>query len=643
MPLGLRFSSWYEYYDALPASSVVNKGKIEQMLKSFDSNLSADEARAAMARNQDFVFLARTGLNKALGLFHHLEISGGTIIDPDEDCAFFVGLDQTNAIVATPDAAVLFCQPPQQAREVAKREDIMNCSSLQDVKDLKGSASQSIRARNFIPVPPFLVKTLGASIAVNKDDTYQIFFDVITAIKEFDEAHKNDAEFKEKAATKCKQLLHWLYVASTDVDATSIAQVHFAICTNESISAKMKDFEKSNFVQVPNPQAQVTNALVAPLEQLATSSRTTQEMLLKMSATQDKGTSSSSEKSFSKMPESYRNMLLNASSIGEAKPSTVGEEAMEFFKQPGIKQAHIHLNSLLDGKGIRVSIPHSVVNALYCGAFKWSNLATPSGFAASVLETESYLRNDVLREAMVLEASTKFEISDEYVEKLTKTAIQFPTVAEDLIERFKAMRELALFFFPAESYIAQFYIKLANWNMRYRRIIDLRVAMDAKFIAKFLVATDSRVNMYLEECMKAEDPTDISPRWLNADSICESIEMNAFYFTLPASVKSVVASDEKSRKRKAEDDKPKERRTSEKVVNHNQVQEWKLHEGEDYATVFRHKVKGGPRLSMGCHGCHKFHNKGFCYTDCDNAASHCVLVGDDHDKFDARVKALRGE
>ena len=645
MPLGLQFSSWYEYYDALPASSVVNKGKMEQMLKSFDFSSSADEARAAMARNQDFVFLARTGLNKALGLFHHLEISGGTIIDPDEDCAFFVGLNQANAIIATPDAKILFRQPHPQAYEVARREDIMNCSCLQDVKDLKESASQSIRARNFIPVPPFLVRTLGKSIAVNKEDTYKIFFDVITAIKEFDETHKDDEEFKEKAATKCKQLLHWLYVASTDDDITGIAQIQFSICTNEGITARMKEFEKKNFEEVTNPHAQVTDALVAPLEQLAASSRTTQETLLKMSATQEKGaTTSTAEKSFSKIPESYRNMLLNASSVGEARPSALGEEAMEFFKQSGIKQAHIHLNSLLDGKGIRVSIPHSVVNALYCGDFKWSNLATPSGFAASVLETESYLRNDVLREAMVLEASTKFEISDEYVEKLTKTSVQFPTTAEDVIERLKAMRELSAFFFPVESYITQFYIRLVNWSMRYRRIIDLRVALDTKFIAKFLVATDSRINMFLEECMKAEEPMDISPRWLNADSICESIEVNNFYFTLPASVKSIVSPDERGKKRKAVLEKEKDHtKSSVRVTNNKQVEEWKLREGEDYMTVFRHKAKGGPTLSMGCHGCHKFHNKGFCYSDCVNAASHCVLVGDDHAKMDARIKALRGE
>jgi hypothetical protein len=73
------------------------------------------------------------------------------------------------------------------------------------------------------------------------------------------------------------------------------------------------------------------------------------------------------------------------------------------------------------------------------------------------------------------------------------------------------------------------------------------------------------------------------------------------------------------------------------------VKNWKLKEGESYETVFKDKVLGGPKLSMGCFGCHKFHNKGMCYSDCNNAASHCVLSGADFTKFGARVKALRGE
>ena len=211
MPLGLKFDTWSEYYDARPASSVINKGKMEQLMRSFDSILSADDAKAAMTRNTDLVFLARTGLNKTLGFIHHFDLEGGTIIDPEEDYAFFVGLNRANAIIATPDAETLFRAPHPDAYAVAKREDIMSCTSLAEVENLQASNSQSIKARNFIPVPPFLVKVLSDSIATNKAKTSSIFLDVITAIKEFDTLHEGDDEFTEKAATKCKMLLHWLY------------------------------------------------------------------------------------------------------------------------------------------------------------------------------------------------------------------------------------------------------------------------------------------------------------------------------------------------------------------------------------------------------------------------------------------------
>ena len=55
MPLGLEYDTWYEYYDARPTSSVIKKGKMEQMMRSFDSTLSVNEARAAMMKNKDIV------------------------------------------------------------------------------------------------------------------------------------------------------------------------------------------------------------------------------------------------------------------------------------------------------------------------------------------------------------------------------------------------------------------------------------------------------------------------------------------------------------------------------------------------------------------------------------------------------------
>ena len=54
-------------------------------------------------------------------------------------------------------------------------------------------------------------------------------------------------------------------------------------------------------------------------------------------------------------------------------------------------------------------------------------------------------------------------------------------------------------------------------------------------------------------------------------------------------------------------------------------------------------MKQGRILSMGCKGCHKFYNKVFCYSDCNNKDSHCKLIGNDKEKFDERIKQMRGE
>jgi hypothetical protein len=181
-------------------------------------------------------------------------------------------------------------------------------------------------------------------------------------------------------------------------------------------------------------------------------------------------------------------------------------------------------------------------------------------------------------------------------------------------------------------------INIVSWCKENRRIPDLRIASDIKFIAKFLVSTDSRVNLFLDACIKAESPAKVPLRWFDTQSIYPSIKLNKFYYSLPTSVKHVSPS--------AVDDKRdlngNTKARSTRVVNNHMVEEWKLRENKDYS-VFRHKVMEGPMLSTGCWGCHKFHNQGFCFSDCANAASHCQLKGNDFKLFNNRIKALRGE
>ena len=51
MPLRLKYATWYKYYDSCPTGLIIKKGRMEQMLKNFDSNLSAKEAKAKISKN----------------------------------------------------------------------------------------------------------------------------------------------------------------------------------------------------------------------------------------------------------------------------------------------------------------------------------------------------------------------------------------------------------------------------------------------------------------------------------------------------------------------------------------------------------------------------------------------------------------
>ena len=64
---------------------------------------------------------------------------------------------------------------------------------------------------------------------------------------------------------------------------------------------------------------------------------------------------------------------------------------------------------------------------------------------------------------MVLDVSTRFDISEKCVTKFTETTIIFPGNCEDMIERFKAMKVLADYFFGSDNIITQAYTSLTNW------------------------------------------------------------------------------------------------------------------------------------------------------------------------------------
>ena len=104
-------------------------------------------------------------------------------------------------------------------------------------------------------------------------------------------------------------------------------------------------------------------------------------------------------------------MILVASSTGEVTGTEINDKAQNNFKCSSKLHATILLNGILETAQIDCSVSTAMIIALIHGSFLWSNPLSPSVLASSVLMSEDLMRSYTLHKGMVLDISTKFEIS----------------------------------------------------------------------------------------------------------------------------------------------------------------------------------------------------------------------------------------
>ena len=163
------------------------------------------------------------------------------------------------------------------------------------------------------------------------------------------------------------------------------------------------------------------------------------------------------------------------------------------------------------------------------------------------------------------------------------------------------------------------------------------------FIPKLHFAVDERLNLWLQQCCRAQEVNDTNLNLVNFASIIEDIQLNKFVCDLPPSIKKLereleLDTDSTNEKRK------KKKKVVKQVKNQDPNPAWKCRIDENWDTVFKNKTKDGPTLSFGSKGCFiKYHGKLICYDDCRWKDSHCTLIEEDEKKLDKFIKELRGE
>ena len=284
-----------------------------------------------------------------------------------------------------------------------------------------------------------------------------------------------------------KDIVIWLYLVSQD--HASITALPTIGCRSENvvnILSKMKNECLFKGTEISsNITVQVERSLKRPFEVLAASTSSTSDFMEKLTQIQSQSSKKSS-KNFKKIPTKYQNMITVASSNYKITEVDYTTEGAEFFKCSSILNAQVMINCIFEAENINCSVSSAVVSTLQFGSFLWKDSISPLGFAALVLSSGDFLHSDTLHDGTILVYTTKFEMSETALNKLTKSQVLFPSDVEELTHRIRGIHALSVFFFKKNGFLSQGLKKVVNFCLDNKLILKTRIYMDKKIISKFI-------------------------------------------------------------------------------------------------------------------------------------------------------------
>ena len=533
-----KYKSWKDWFNARNSATIINKSNQEMLFETFNSSISNEKCKRELEEHTETVFMFRQNFGTTrVDLFHNMQTTGGNLYTTKAESGFIPGIGEDTTCFMMPDYNSLTQIPQATAEPIPTAQQLLNMTSIDKVNALTQGLTTSYKPRNFVPIPPFLIETIDNSISKYEGDAIQTLIVVAQALKDFDTLHSNDNDYVDKAKSKSKDVLAWLYLVIKD----KITAIPTMGCNSKILKQSFSNLESKCLgpsilepTSVNNFQ-QIERVFKRPLEILATTSSSTQDFMQRLTQIHSNSNDKLS-RSFKKIAPKYQRMLLLASSQGDAIPSELGKEAMEFFSQSTVLNAQIYLNSHLESLKIECSVSSALTTSLMHGSLLWVNSLTPSGLASSVISSLDIIRADVLQEGIVLDYSTKFEMSSKSLDKLTKTQILFPSDIEASIERLRALQALVELFFGTLSFASQGLKKLVHLCTDHKRLLRTKNYLDDMFIPKLHFTVDDRLNQWLDQCCRADLAFDTNLELTNFSSIFYDIQLSKFFCSLPLNI-----------------------------------------------------------------------------------------------------------
>jgi hypothetical protein len=609
--------TWADYFTKFNENNTeINKHTDLILDISSPSNDRFSKIKSLTGDQGDSILLYYSSVSSSIQFIHNITDIGSKTWSRDPVLVALNGFNRETAVPVIVEIDSIFETITIDTPTFTRLSSIDD-KDLLDSTDAPDSNAQRFEHLPFLLLPPFLWET---ACKIEDKSPSSAFLTFSKSIDAFIEKYKDDDDLKVVTKRTCSNIYTFLWAASKGL-INSIRTLPSVDDNNIETWSKLRHSQclAKPIARLPPPIANNNHDI----------DKITQAIEMQ-SASLLASQSESSRKGFSKLDRSTKNLILNAtSSNAEIASGSATEHCIDFYKQSSHGNARLHfIRTLKYAFKAQTDVSAGVITSIFNGGFTRSYDDSPSNFSTFSFPEKKIFSKHAITDCIILqlkETSGKGLTNDD-VDAALKQGIEIPKSVDSMRYSIFNITAASKFFFGEFSLLSQALTKIHNHIVHNRTTYISIFAQDSMFIAKYLFAIDTRVNLWLESCEECQMRDEVDDDLINFSEILNQVRIRNFDYKLPPSIRKVVekqpspdkiGSGPPTKKGKFNSDTENTR-----IVNTGRIEDW-IPDQDKYSSALRSSdaLKSRPKLNDTIM-CHRFHSKGYCFDNCNNKSSH---------------------
>jgi hypothetical protein len=675
-------TTWKAFFNSRATNADGNKSPGSYL--SAWNNDSTPESKLSLLANDPSLAVLAGEPGNGITILHSFKNLGGTILAPADKFVCLIGSNQTAPIVIVNEIALA----DTSDIVTPSAEDILACATLEELLDLTAPLVEDNEdtitfhgINTFLPCP-WLLNTI---INARTNDPFKLILAVKEGAALFNTNQQSTIpDYTPNTAQTVEHFVMWAW----GIKKGLIPPTTYFFDPNDEDTETYHIARHQQCIKIHAPLVLPLLPLAgpvppggpAPLFNQNANEAVLQQLVHSISRQSDEAAAANElmtrqlefnlEKDdkkkdrIKKLHQAVKQLILFASAEdADSVPDEPLESCKRFLNAETDGIADQELNMQFKNLNLNdAAFSIGFTQALYNGKFLWADSGTPSNFSPfCIFEVEPLLAAEQQNRHFTLhivQTQGKGRTIDE-IKSSSKQEVKAPTTYIELTQQLNYFAGACQIFFGEHSAATTSIRAIVVSIEKYKQIFKAREVRETVFVSKFLFAIDTRMQMWLDECMTQPARNLVDDSILNFNTLIDSVRFNNFDICLPPTFIATASKEDKAATGKKNkggpegtNDKNDAKKPRTKVDNPSQPEQFKLRAGEVWATQFAGKMAGRviweetPPTQYNIFMCARWFIGGYCFSGCHNIKSHVALSQVPEDKitaFSAYMSTCRGE